>query len=148
MCLFTKMHASCSSQQRLGACLIQSQHDLIRTYMRPYLSSLTRLSHMQEQYVFIHDAILEACLCGETAIPMNEFAVAYKELLRVDSQSNSSPLREEFQVSGLGVVVNLAVSRSRYGPSKPRDSFPLRFCKAPAEDLACNRSCINKVTLN
>ncbi|CAG00051.1 unnamed protein product [Tetraodon nigroviridis] len=51
----------------------------------------------EEQYVFIHDAILEACLCGETAIPMNEFAIAYKELLRVDSQSNSSPLREEFQ---------------------------------------------------
>uniref|UniRef100_H2TUD0 protein-tyrosine-phosphatase n=1 Tax=Takifugu rubripes TaxID=31033 RepID=H2TUD0_TAKRU len=51
----------------------------------------------EEQYVFIHDAILEACLCGETAIPMSEFAVAYKELLRVDSQSNSSPLREEFQ---------------------------------------------------
>lgn len=96
------MHASCSSQQRLGACLIQSQHDFIRTYMRPYLSSLARLSHVQEQYVFIHDAILEACLCGETAIPMNEFAVAYKELLRVDSQSNSSPLREEFQVSWVG----------------------------------------------
>lgn len=52
----------------------------------------------QEQYIFIHDAILEACLCGETAILVNEFAVTYKEMLRVDSQSNSSPLREEFQV--------------------------------------------------
>lgn len=53
----------------------------------------------QEQYVFIHDAILEACLCGETPILVNEFSVAYRELLRVDSQSNSSQLREEFQVS-------------------------------------------------
>lgn len=53
----------------------------------------------QEQYVFIHDAILEACLCGETAIPVNEFALTYKEMLKVDSQSNTSPLREEFQVS-------------------------------------------------
>uniref|UniRef100_A0A672M8K1 protein-tyrosine-phosphatase n=1 Tax=Sinocyclocheilus grahami TaxID=75366 RepID=A0A672M8K1_SINGR len=52
----------------------------------------------EEQYIFIHDAILEACLCGETAIPVNEFALAYKEMLRVDSQSNSSQLREEFQV--------------------------------------------------
>uniref|UniRef100_A0A8C1LFA0 protein-tyrosine-phosphatase n=1 Tax=Cyprinus carpio TaxID=7962 RepID=A0A8C1LFA0_CYPCA len=51
----------------------------------------------EEQYIFIHDAILEACLCGETAIPVNEFALAYKEMLRVDSQSNSSQLREEFQ---------------------------------------------------
>lgn len=52
----------------------------------------------QEQYVFIHDAILEACLCGETAIPVNEFALTYKEMLKVDSQSNTSQLREEFQV--------------------------------------------------
>lgn len=48
--------------------------------------------------MFIHDAILEACLCGETAIPVNEFALTYKEMLKVDSQSNTSQLREEFQV--------------------------------------------------
>lgn len=57
------------------------------------------LSVCQEQYVFIHDAILEACLCGETAIPVSEFALTYKEMLKVDSQSNSSQLREEFQVT-------------------------------------------------
>uniref|UniRef100_A0A8C9VRS6 protein-tyrosine-phosphatase n=1 Tax=Scleropages formosus TaxID=113540 RepID=A0A8C9VRS6_SCLFO len=51
----------------------------------------------EEQYIFIHDAILEACLCGETVIPVNEFTLTYKEMLRVDSQSNSSQLREEFQ---------------------------------------------------
>ncbi|KAM7383799.1 hypothetical protein PAMA_011252 [Pampus argenteus] len=51
----------------------------------------------EEQYVFIHDAILEACLCGETAIPVNEFALTYKEMLKIDSQSNTSQLREEFQ---------------------------------------------------
>uniref|UniRef100_A0AAX7VUY4 protein-tyrosine-phosphatase n=1 Tax=Astatotilapia calliptera TaxID=8154 RepID=A0AAX7VUY4_ASTCA len=51
----------------------------------------------EEQYVFIHDAILEACLCGETAIPVTEFALTYKEMLKVDSQSNSSQLKEEFQ---------------------------------------------------
>ncbi|XP_048116888.1 LOW QUALITY PROTEIN: receptor-type tyrosine-protein phosphatase U [Alosa alosa] len=51
----------------------------------------------EEQYIFIHDAILEACLCGETAILVNEFAPTYKEMLRVDSQSNSSQLREEYQ---------------------------------------------------
>ncbi|CAL8365115.1 unnamed protein product [Arctogadus glacialis] len=51
----------------------------------------------EEQYVFIHDAILEACLCGETAIPVNEYALTYTEMLKVDSQSNTSQLREEFQ---------------------------------------------------
>lgn len=48
---------------------------------------------------------------------MSEFAIAYKELLRVDSQSNSSPLREEFQVRSLLdaviVAVNLSIIRSK-----------------------------------
>uniref|UniRef100_A0A670ZM46 protein-tyrosine-phosphatase n=1 Tax=Pseudonaja textilis TaxID=8673 RepID=A0A670ZM46_PSETE len=51
----------------------------------------------EEQYVFIHDAILEACLCGETSIPISEFRPTYKEMVRIDPQSNSSQLREEFQ---------------------------------------------------
>uniref|UniRef100_U3IHK5 protein-tyrosine-phosphatase n=1 Tax=Anas platyrhynchos platyrhynchos TaxID=8840 RepID=U3IHK5_ANAPP len=51
----------------------------------------------EEQYVFIHDAILEACLCGETSIPASEFKPTYKEMVRIEPQSNSSQLREEFQ---------------------------------------------------
>ncbi|XP_042189701.1 receptor-type tyrosine-protein phosphatase kappa isoform X4 [Callorhinchus milii] len=50
----------------------------------------------EEQYIFIHDAILEACLCGETSIPMCEFKPTYYEMLRVDSQSNSSQFKDEF----------------------------------------------------
>ncbi|PIO35274.1 hypothetical protein AB205_0017030, partial [Aquarana catesbeiana] len=51
----------------------------------------------QEQYVFIHDAILEACLCGDTAIPICDFKQTYKEMLQIDTQSNSTHLRDEFQ---------------------------------------------------
>uniref|UniRef100_A0A8C5PRI1 Receptor-type tyrosine-protein phosphatase kappa n=1 Tax=Leptobrachium leishanense TaxID=445787 RepID=A0A8C5PRI1_9ANUR len=51
----------------------------------------------EEQYIFIHDAILEACLCGETAIPVCEFKVAYFDMIRIDSQTNSSHLKDEFQ---------------------------------------------------
>lgn len=54
---------------------------------------------LQEQYIFIHDAILEACLCGETAIPICEFKAAFYELIRIDSQTNSSHLKDEFQVT-------------------------------------------------
>lgn len=57
------------------------------------------LNYAQEQYIFIHDAILEACLCGETAIPVCEFKAAYYELIRIDSQTNSSHLKDEFQVN-------------------------------------------------
>uniref|UniRef100_H3BWJ5 protein-tyrosine-phosphatase n=1 Tax=Tetraodon nigroviridis TaxID=99883 RepID=H3BWJ5_TETNG len=51
----------------------------------------------EEQYIFIHDAILEACLCGETAISICEFKAAFYELIRIDSQTNSSHLKDEFQ---------------------------------------------------
>lgn len=74
----------------------------------------------QEQYVFIHDAILEACLCGETAVPVNEFALAYKDMLKVDSQSNTSPLREEFQVGGVSEQEQ-EVDAKRLGGERIRD---------------------------
>uniref|UniRef100_UPI00398ECD5C receptor-type tyrosine-protein phosphatase kappa isoform X3 n=1 Tax=Pristiophorus japonicus TaxID=55135 RepID=UPI00398ECD5C len=51
----------------------------------------------EEQYIFIHDAILEACLCGDTSIPTCEVKPTYYDMIRVDSQSNSSQLKDEFQ---------------------------------------------------
>ncbi|XP_043573267.1 receptor-type tyrosine-protein phosphatase U-like [Chiloscyllium plagiosum] len=52
----------------------------------------------EEQYIFIHKAILEAHQCGDTSIPVNKFKSTYKEMIRVDPQSNSSQLSKEFQV--------------------------------------------------
>lgn len=53
----------------------------------------------QEQYVFIHDAILEACLCGDTIIPASQLRSVYYDMNRLDPQTNSSPIKEEFRVS-------------------------------------------------
>uniref|UniRef100_A0A3Q4HKY8 Protein tyrosine phosphatase receptor type M n=1 Tax=Neolamprologus brichardi TaxID=32507 RepID=A0A3Q4HKY8_NEOBR len=50
-----------------------------------------------EQYVFIHDAILEACLCGDTAIPASQLRSVYYEMNRLDPQTNSSQIKEEFR---------------------------------------------------
>ncbi|KAL0191650.1 hypothetical protein M9458_014348, partial [Cirrhinus mrigala] len=52
---------------------------------------------LQEQYVFVHDAILEACLCGNTAIPVCEFRAIYYNISRLDPQTNSSQIKDEFQ---------------------------------------------------
>ncbi|XP_037829137.1 receptor-type tyrosine-protein phosphatase mu isoform X8 [Kryptolebias marmoratus] len=51
----------------------------------------------EEQYVFIHDAILEACLCGNTAIPANQLRSVYHEMNRLDPQTNSCQIKEEFR---------------------------------------------------
>lgn len=57
------------------------------------------LFRVQEQYVFIHDAILEACLCGDTTIPANQLRSVYYDMNRLDPQTNSSQIKEEFRVS-------------------------------------------------
>ncbi|XP_077411182.1 receptor-type tyrosine-protein phosphatase mu-like [Vanacampus margaritifer] len=51
----------------------------------------------EEQYVFIHDAILEACLCGDTSVPANQLRSVYYDMNRLDPQTNSSPIKEEFR---------------------------------------------------
>lgn len=56
---------------------------------------------LQEQYVFIHDAILEACLCGDTTIPASQLRSVYYDMNRLDPQTNSSPIKEEFRVRTL-----------------------------------------------
>lgn len=53
---------------------------------------------LQEQYVFIHDAILEACLCGDTAVPAGQLRSVYYEMNRVEPQTNCSQVKEEFRV--------------------------------------------------
>nr|XP_054592187.1 receptor-type tyrosine-protein phosphatase mu isoform X3 [Nothobranchius furzeri] len=51
----------------------------------------------EEQYVFIHDAILEACLCGNTCITANQLRSIYYEMNRLDPQTNSCQIKEEFR---------------------------------------------------
>lgn len=49
--------------------------------------------------MFIHDAILEACLCGDTTIPASQLRSVYYDMNRLDPQTNSSQIKEEFRVS-------------------------------------------------
>uniref|UniRef100_A0A6I8SP14 protein-tyrosine-phosphatase n=1 Tax=Xenopus tropicalis TaxID=8364 RepID=A0A6I8SP14_XENTR len=61
----------------------------------------------EEQYVFVHDAILEACLCGNTAIPVSEFRSVYYNISRMDPQTNCSQIKDEFQ------TLNIVTPRAR-----------------------------------
>uniref|UniRef100_A0A8C4R924 protein-tyrosine-phosphatase n=1 Tax=Eptatretus burgeri TaxID=7764 RepID=A0A8C4R924_EPTBU len=59
---------------------------------------LQRINMVQteEQYVFIHDVLLEACLCGDTAYAADTFRSTYHELGRVDPLTHCSRVKEEF----------------------------------------------------
>uniref|UniRef100_A0A8C6UE47 protein-tyrosine-phosphatase n=1 Tax=Neogobius melanostomus TaxID=47308 RepID=A0A8C6UE47_9GOBI len=65
--------------------------------IRELRSQRVNMVQTEEQYVFVHDAILEACLCGNTAIPVCEFRAVYYNISRIDPQTNSSQVKDEFQ---------------------------------------------------
>ncbi|CAL8369624.1 unnamed protein product [Boreogadus saida] len=65
--------------------------------VRELRSRRVNMVQTEEQYVFIHDAILEACLCGDTTLPANQLRSVYYDMNRLDPQTNSSPIKEEFR---------------------------------------------------
>lgn len=58
------------------------------------------VSHMQRQYIFIHDAILELIEVGETEIPIHILRRRVKELQAQNPDSELSAMEEEYIVSG------------------------------------------------
>ncbi|GCB59983.1 hypothetical protein scyTo_0012648, partial [Scyliorhinus torazame] len=65
--------------------------------VRELRSRRVNMVQTEEQYVFIHDAILEACLCGDTAIPASQLRSAYYEMNKLEPQTNSSQMKEEYR---------------------------------------------------
>ncbi|XP_068093298.1 receptor-type tyrosine-protein phosphatase mu isoform X2 [Hyperolius riggenbachi] len=65
--------------------------------VRELRSRRVNMVQTEEQYVFIHDAILEACLCGDTSIAASQVRSVYYEMNKVDPQTNSSQIKEEFR---------------------------------------------------
>ncbi|XP_053570905.1 receptor-type tyrosine-protein phosphatase mu isoform X2 [Bombina bombina] len=65
--------------------------------VRELRSRRVNMVQTEEQYVFIHDAILEACLCGDTSISASQVRSVFYEMNKVDPQTNSSQIKEEFR---------------------------------------------------
>ena len=56
----------------------------------------------EAQYMFIHDALLEALKCGTTEVPAQELPSQYKYLQTVDEASGKTLLELELQVGVAG----------------------------------------------
>ena len=53
----------------------------------------------QDQYEFIHEALLEHMLFGDTSFPVAAFRESYKALKTTDKDTNISELTKQFKVS-------------------------------------------------
>ena len=53
---------------------------------------------IQEQYVFMHTAIFEALMCGNTEIPATDFTSAMRKLSAVVPQEKKTGYELEFMV--------------------------------------------------
>ncbi|XP_019851757.1 PREDICTED: receptor-type tyrosine-protein phosphatase epsilon-like [Amphimedon queenslandica] len=51
-----------------------------------------------DQYVFLHDAVLETVMCGDTEIPSNEYEMKLRELKEIDSSTGCSGLQSQFEL--------------------------------------------------
>ena len=64
---------------------------------------------LQEQYIFVYEALLEALKAGETTIPNSAFRATYEELCNQRKEDDKRTLLEEqFQVSHVTTVPNSA----------------------------------------
>ena len=57
---------------------------------------------LQDQYIFIHDAVLESVTCGDTQIGAGDLRDVL-EKLRMGPQSGPTGLASQFQVKQVGV---------------------------------------------
>ena len=62
-----------------------------------YYNLLTH-SPTQDQYVFIHDAVLESLTCGDTQIPASGLAGAIEKLKQKDSETGRTGFETQFHV--------------------------------------------------
>lgn len=56
------------------------------------------MTWLQAQYVFIHDAILESLVCGETLIAVTNFRLVWNKLSRIDQETGRTGLEAQHQV--------------------------------------------------
>ena len=70
-----------------------------------FILSLSRVvcAVLQEQYIFVYDALLEALKAGKTVIGCSNFKPEFDKLCVVDESSGKSTLQQQYEVSHVAV---------------------------------------------
>ena len=59
---------------------------------------------MQDQFMFIHDAILESVTCGDTQIAATNLRMSIAKMKKKDNQNEPHGFRNQFKVTYIGAV--------------------------------------------
>lgn len=97
----------------------------------------------EDQYIFIHDALLEAVTCGNTEVPARNLSVHIQKLMQPEPGETVTGMELEFKASPYITLLLLIIS----------DSLPLssnflavnRFCYSNKlwESFVIQTSCVN-----
>ena len=71
---------------------------MLITYSRG-LHNHTILIIYKEQYIFLHDAVLESVTCGDTEISSANLRLAVRKLNKINPADNTTMLQTQFKVN-------------------------------------------------
>ena len=87
---------------------VQFQHIIYTPLTDSFLLGLFTCIHtsatlliLQDQYVFIHDALCDYITCGDTSVPAHELKAAIATFMRVNKNTKMTGFQEQFDVRGI-----------------------------------------------
>ena len=88
---------------------------------------------LQPQYVFIHDALLEAIECGVTEVPARELQEQYRLLADVDVETKKTGLAMEFEKVESTIHRKLRRTTGSMHYNKPKNRYGANMEAIPCE---------------
>ncbi|XP_028413448.1 tyrosine-protein phosphatase Lar-like isoform X5 [Dendronephthya gigantea] len=95
---------------------------------------------VEDQYIFIHNVLLEAINSGETEIQVEDFPETMKQMMNVNPETGVPRVEEEFQSLGRAVIppvqfkaanMNCNKQKNRYANVLPYDDSRVKLCLIP-----------------
>ena len=60
---------------------------------------------LQDQYVFIHDALCDYLTCGDTSVPAHKLKAAIATFMRVNKKTKMTGFQEQFDVRTISSIM-------------------------------------------
>ena len=77
---------------------------------------------LQEQFIFIHDVILESVMCGDTQVSSGDLRSAVTRLTNKDDCTGKTGFETQFEVMHALLLVSLNADQFSLPDIKPGDS--------------------------